>query len=204
MVTTRTRAGIAFLTSAAIITSVGCSNSSEPASDGPITLQYWSWAPGIEDIVKIWNDAHPDVQVEVNTSVGGADIVSKLSAAKEAGDLPDVSNTTYENLPNLIVNGIASDITVGFGDYEDKVAKSAWDLTTFGDASYAVPQGTSPQFLFYRTDIFEEAGVTPPTTWDEYEEAARVIHEQDSTRYLSTFASNDAQLFAALSQQAGD
>ncbi len=181
----------------------GCTTGASPESDGPIVLRYWSWAPNIAKIVDVWNEANPDVQVEVNTSVGANDIVAKLSAAKEAGSLPDISNTTYENLPNLIVGGIAADITDAFGGYEDQIAPAAWDLTTFDGANYAVPQGTSPQFLFYRTDIFDALGLDAPTTWDEYADAARAIHANDPSRYLATFPANDAQLFAALSQQAG-
>jgi len=182
-----------------------CSTTPQDSTEaGPIVLRYWSWAPNIATIVDVWNQANPDIQVEVNTSTGAADIVAKLSAAKEAGTLPDLSNTTYENLPNLVVNGIASDITDAFGSYEDQIAPAAWNLTTFDGVNYAVPQGTSPQFLFYRTDIFDSLGLEAPTTWDEYADAARTIHEADPTKYLATFPANDAQLFAALSQQAGD
>ncbi|WP_243075449.1 ABC transporter substrate-binding protein [Microbacterium sp. SS28] len=181
----------------------GCASSAaETEEDGPVILRYWSWAPNIAKIVEVWNQSHPDVQVEVNTSVGANDIVAKLSAAKEAGSLPDLSNTTYENLPNLIVNGVASDITEAFGDYEDQIAPSAWNLTTFDGKNFAVPQGTGPQFLYYRADIFESLGLEAPTTWDEYADAARAIHAADPTKYLATFPANDAQLFAALSAQA--
>lgn len=183
----------------------GCSTAAPGDSpDGePIVLRYWSWAPNIAQIVDVWNQANPDVQVEVNTSVGAADIVSKLSAAKEAGSLPDITNTTYENLPNLVINGIADDITDAFGEYEDQIAPAAWNLTTFDGKNYAVPQGTGPQFLFYRADIFESLGLEAPTTWDEYAEAARTIHAADPQSYLATFPANDAQLFSALSAQAG-
>lgn len=183
----------------------GCTSSAStaPEDDGPVVLRYWSWAPNIGAIVDVWNESHPDVQVEVNTSVGANDIVAKLSAAKEAGSLPDLSNTTYENLPNLIVGGIADDITDAFGEYEDQITPAAWNLTTFDDKNYAVPQGTGPQFLYYRADIFESLGLEAPTTWDEYADAARTIHEADRTKYLATFPANDAQLFAALSAQAG-
>ena len=175
----------------------------EAEADGPVILRYWSWAPNIGKIVDVWNAQNPDIQVEVNTSTGSNDIVAKLSAAKEAGTLPDLSNTSYENLPNLVVNGIAADITDAFGDYEDKITPAAWNLTTFDGKNFAVPQGTGPQFLFYRTDIFDAAGLEAPTTWEEYADAARVIHAADPTKYLATFPANDAQLFGALSQQAG-
>ena len=183
----------------------GCAPSADSGSDsdGPVVLRYWSWAPNIAKVVDVWNAQNPDIQVEVNTSTGSNDIVAKLSAAKEAGTLPDLSNTSYENLPNLVVNGIAADISDAFGDYEDKVTPAAWNLTTFDGVNYAVPQGTGPMFLYYRTDLFEAAGLTAPTTWDEYAEAARTIHAADATKYLATFPANDAQLFGALSQQAG-
>ncbi|GAA3908361.1 ABC transporter substrate-binding protein [Microbacterium invictum] len=195
----------AVVSALAIASLAGCTSSEpgDPTTGEPVVLQYWSWAPNIDKIVDVWNESHPDVQVEVNTSVGAADIVAKLSAAKEAGSLPDLSNTTYENLPNLVVNGIAADITEAFGGYEDEIAPAAWDLTTFDGKNYAVPQGTGPQFLFYRTDIFESLGLEAPTTWDEYAAAARTIHTADSSKYLATFPANDAQLFAALSAQAG-
>ncbi|RZI79467.1 MAG: hypothetical protein EOO67_20445, partial [Microbacterium sp.] len=53
----------------------GCSTAAPGDSpDGePIVLRYWSWAPNIAQIVDVWNQANPDVQVEVNTSVGAAD-----------------------------------------------------------------------------------------------------------------------------------
>ncbi|NQX35019.1 ABC transporter substrate-binding protein [Herbiconiux sp. VKM Ac-2851] len=171
--------------------------------DGPITLEYWSWAPNIEKIVDVWNQANPDIQVNVNTSVASTEIVAKLAAAKQAGSLPDVSNTTYENLPNLVTSEIASDVTDIMGDREAKTAAPAWNLTTFGDANYAVPQGTAPMFLYYRADIFEQYGLTAPTTWDEYAATAAALHAADPAKYLATFPANDAQLFAALSQQAG-
>lgn len=181
----------------------GCAAPATEESGDPIVLRYWSWAPNIAKVVDVWNQQNPDVQVEVNTSTGSNDIVAKLSAAKEAGTLPDLSNTSYENLPNLIVNGIAADISDAFGEYEDQITPAAWDLTTFDGANYAVPQGTGPQFLFYRTDIFESLGLEAPTTWEEYAEAARVIHAADPSKFLATFPANDAQLFGALSQQAG-
>lgn len=169
----------------------------------PITLTYWSWAPNIEQIVAVWNEANPDVQVAVNTSTGANDIVAKLAAAKQAGDLPDLSNTTYENLPNLIVNEIAADVSDVMAAHEDDTVAAAWALTTFDGVNYAVPQGTSPQMLYYRTDIFAELGLEAPTTWAQYAEAARAIHAADPGSYIATFPTNDGALFASLCQQVG-
>lgn len=189
--------------SASLVACTGEPSDSAASADSPVVLEYWSWAPNIEAVVSIWNEANPDVQVEVNTSAGGAEITAKLLAAHEAGNLPDLSNITYDNLPTLVVNGIAADVTEAMGGRQDQTATPAWNLTTFGGVNYAIPQGTSPQMLFYRTDVFAELGLEPPTTWDEYAEIARAVHASDPDRYLSTFPANDAGLFAALAQQAG-
>ncbi|WP_116949962.1 ABC transporter substrate-binding protein [Jiangella endophytica] len=184
---------------------VACSSEDDGGESAgePITLTYWSWAPNIEKIVDVWNESHPDIQVRVNTSTGGDEIVAKLTAANQAGDLPDLSNTTYQDLPALIIADIAADLTDVMGDREDETAAPAWTMTTFDDVNYAVPQGTSPMFLFYRTDVFAEHGLPVPTTWEQYAQVARDLHAADPSTYLATFPANDAQLFAGLSQQAG-
>ncbi len=42
---------------------------------------------------------------------------------------------------------------------------------------YGLPINGNIQLFFYRTDLFEEAGIDPPTTWAEVEEAAKVFND---------------------------
>lgn len=57
----------------------------------------------------------------------------------------------------------------------------------FEGQQIALPIRGHPQLLFYRTDILEEAGVTPPTTWKELEEVSQVIKEKTGLYGISTF-----------------
>ncbi len=43
---------------------------------------------------------------------------------------------------------------------------------------YAVPLTSSFPMMFYRTDIFNEMGITPPTTWEEFSETLSGIYER--------------------------
>ncbi len=52
-------------------------------------------------------------------------------------------------------------------------------LLVYGDHVYSINQaGTSPQ-LHYRKDLFEAAGLEPPTNWEELLHAARTLHSDD-------------------------
>lgn len=54
---------------------------------------------------------------------------------------------------------------------------AGWKAVHWGGRPYGVPAQTTPELLFYRTDLFAEAGLAPPTTTDELLEAARALHD---------------------------
>ena len=129
--------------------------------------------------------------------------MQKLSAAHTAGNPPDVTNVTYQDLPALVVNGLVADMTAEMAPNKDQIAPVAWNLVTFGDTTWATPQGTSPMMLFYRKDLLAELGIEPPQTWEAFAEAAKAVRAADSTKYLTHFASSDPGTFAALTHQVG-
>ena len=62
------------------------STACEP-STGAVKLSFWSWVPGIDDAVDLWNAQHPKVQVELNTVPGGNQgNYQNLSNALKAGN----------------------------------------------------------------------------------------------------------------------
>jgi multiple sugar transport system substrate-binding protein len=57
--------------------------------------------------------------------------------------------------------------------------------------------------MFYRKDLFAKWGIDPPTTWAEFEQAARVVRKKDSQAYLHSFPSSNSAWFEGLAWQAG-
>lgn len=51
-----------------------------------------------------------------------------------------------------------------------------WEGTHAEGRQYAVPLLTNPEVLFYRRDMLDACGVSPPTTTDELLDAARTLH----------------------------
>jgi multiple sugar transport system substrate-binding protein len=45
--------------------------------------------------------------------------------------------------------------------------------------TYSIPLDGDFHMVYYRTDLFKEAGLTPPETWDKYLAIAKQFHRQD-------------------------
>ena len=78
-----------------------------------------------------------------------------------------------------------------------------WGQVTFGEEGsvYPVPQDSGPMAMFYRVDLFKEAGLEVPTTWEEYATAAEQIKARGS--YITNFPRSDVNWFAGNVWQAG-
>nr|WP_263723056.1 extracellular solute-binding protein [Defluviimonas sp. WL0075] len=53
---------------------------------------------------------------------------------------------------------------------------AGWKAAHWDGRAYGVPAQTTPELLFYRRDMFAEAGLEPPATTDDLLHAARVLH----------------------------
>ncbi|MGK5449972.1 extracellular solute-binding protein [Streptomyces radiopugnans] len=188
---------------AAALTGCGSSDDDSAAS-GPAELTYWAWAPGMDKVVALWNEENPDVKVVVKKQASGDDLVTKTITAAKAGEAPDLVQAEYQALPTLVGNDVLADISGEVAGAEKEFAPGVWQQVTLGgDAVYALPQDSGPMMFYYRHDLFEEYGLTVPTTWEEFADTARALKEKAPEKDLTTFSSNDAGLFAGLAQQAG-
>lgn len=204
---TGTKAAAIIASAALLMTacSSGGGGSDAPAADGPVELTFWTWAPNVDKVVETWNAANPDIHVTVNKQDGGDPAITKLLTAVKAGSgAPDIMQTEYQKIPTLVSADALADISGEVADLADQFPEGVWNDVTLGsDAVYAVPQDSGPMQFYYRADIFEQLGLTVPTTWDEYAATAAALQAADPTKYLGTFSATDAGWFTGLSQQAG-
>jgi ABC-type glycerol-3-phosphate transport system substrate-binding protein len=84
----------------------------------------------------------------------------------------------------------------------------ALDTVSYDGEIYALPYLVHNSVLYYRTDLFEAAGITePPKTWEEYREVAKQLTDADAGVY-GTMAEGKQSIEAAAKfmdvvQQAG-
>ncbi len=60
---------------------------------------------------------------------------------------------------------------------------AGWKAGHWGGRAYGAPSQTTPELLFYRRDMFAEAGLEPPATTDALLHAARTLHDPRRGRY---------------------
>lgn len=61
-----------------------------------------------------------------------------------------------------------------------EIPESSWDAVTLDGNIYGVPFLANTLHMFYRTDLFEQYNLTPPTTYDGVIEACQVLADEPS------------------------
>ncbi|MEU3413665.1 sugar ABC transporter substrate-binding protein [Streptomyces sp. NPDC006658] len=177
------------------------------AESGPVSLTYWTWTPGMDKVVDLWNKGpgkKDRITVTVKKQASGDTLVTKILTAHKAKKAPDLVQAEYQALPTLVSNDALADVSEHVDGVKDKFAEGVWQQTTLGtDAVYAVPQDIGPMMFYYREDLFKRYGLKVPTTWEQFAETARLLKKKAPDKDLTTFSANDSGLFAGLAQQAG-
>ncbi|MBE8470358.1 ABC transporter substrate-binding protein [Streptomyces justiciae] len=198
---------VAVALGATALAACGSDDDDAKTESGPVSLTYWTWTPGMDKVVDLWNKGQgkkDQITVTVKKQASGDTLVTKILTAHKAGKAPDLVQAEYQALPTLVSNDALADISKNVGDAKGKFAEGVWQQTTLGtDAVYAVPQDIGPMMFYYREDLFKKYGLTVPTTWDEFAETARALKKKSPDTDLTTFSANDSGLFAGLAQQAG-
>lgn len=138
----------------------------DPTAD--VICEMWAWDPGMDQVVRTWNESHPNIQVNLVNPAGGDDLVSRMITANQAGAGPDIGKIEFQALPSLVSAGAVMDITEYVPDVRGQFDDNAWSLVTFDGQTFGLPQDFAPLMMFYRPAVFEEAGVAVPTTWEEF------------------------------------
>ncbi|MFE6409329.1 ABC transporter substrate-binding protein [Streptomyces sp. NPDC057837] len=198
---------VALALGATTLAACGSDSGDGGTGSGPVSLTYWTWTPGMDKVVDLWNKGpgkKEQITVTVKKQASGDTLVTKILTAHKAGKAPDLVQAEYQALPTLVSNDALADIAEDVAGAKDRFADGVWQQTTLGtDAVYAVPQDIGPMMFYYREDLFEKYGLTVPTTWDEFAETARELKKAAPDKDLTTFSANDSGLFAGLAQQAG-
>ncbi|GAA2355505.1 ABC transporter substrate-binding protein [Streptomyces sp. XM4011] len=151
------------------------------------TLTVWSWEATLPAAAEAFMDEHPNVKVNVVNAGTNKDQYTALQNAISAGSgVPDVAQIEYYALGQFVLSGALTELgSLGADQLDGTFSPGPWNAVQSGDGIYALPTDSGPMALFYNKTVFDEHGIEVPTTWDDYVEAARALHEADPGVYIT-------------------
>lgn len=165
----------------------GCSGTDDGRdADGTIRLRFQSLAWQKESVdankqlVKEWNAAHPDVQVDY---VQGSwdNVHDQLLTSFEGGEAPDIIHDASDDLADFAYGGYLADLRPLLPErLKADIPEQSWRTTTFDDGIYGVPFLQEPRGLIANTKILKASGVRIPTperpwSWAEFRQVAKEL-----------------------------
>jgi len=179
----KTRRLIGAVTAVACVSALAaCAPASNDGSE-PVTLRFWTnlnvaaQASVIQAQATACTVGMENVSLEFE-AVPFGDMYTKLATAFRAGEGPDIMNTNESAVAFAQDAGYlipVDDIIDAHG--RDDFLPSYLAAVQKDGESWAIPDWANHQEVWYRTDLFEAAGVEVPTTWDELMEVAKAVDE---------------------------
>ena len=130
------------------------------------------------------------------TPVAEDDFAALLTSNAAAGELPDVIGALSLGSLRLLSGNelVDTEAVAALMETLDPAtfSESAVELTTDEDTLLAIPSESWTQLLFYRSDLFEQAGLEPPTTYDAITAAAQALDSGDVVGFAGATIPGDS------------
>ncbi|EPH42009.1 sugar ABC transporter substrate-binding protein [Streptomyces aurantiacus] len=214
----RTAAALAVVTTLAL-TATACGDDgsgaggdrgSEGSGKGEIT--FWDNNTAVrhdiwQEIIKDFEKANPGIEVKY-VGVPAESVQSKYDTAIQGGGLPDVGGVGAAMLAGIAAQDALEplDDRVTRGPLNDKLNKNMVESVRAaggGKQLFTVPTSASNGVLYYRTDLFREAGLDAPTTWPKFYEAAERLTDEGNNRFGYTIRGGEGSIAQALDAMYG-
>ncbi len=172
----------------------GCGNKneggSESGADGGdkkydgVELTYWSmWqntepqGKVLQEAVEAWSE---ETGATVNIEWKGRDIKNILGAALEAEEEFDLYEDDYSRISKNWIEWTAdlTDLAEAAGYADNSYAVFNDQATEWAGYLPCVTEQPQVGGIFYNQDLFDEAGVEAPTTWDEFLDVCKALKDK--------------------------
>jgi len=176
-----------------------CGGGGESEGDGN-TLTVWiqeDLPDRVAATQKIVDDFEQESGVTVKlVSVAEDQFNQLLTSSAAAGELPDViGGISLPQVRTMSSNELLDTDAVGevMGTLDESTfSERAVELTQEDGTQLAIPSESWAQLLFYRKDLFDEAGLSTPTTYDDILAAAEELDSADVAGFVGATAPSDA------------
>ncbi|GAB7191011.1 sugar ABC transporter substrate-binding protein [Kineococcus sp. NUM-3379] len=142
-------------------------------------LDYYNSDPN----AALWNDAIEACGEQIGMkidreAVPGETLIQKVLQQASSRTLPDVLMLDNPDVQQIASSGALAPLD-DLGVDSTGVAEGVLKASTYEGKLYALQPVTNTIALFYNKTVFEQAGLAPPTTWDELKTVAAALTEGD-------------------------
>jgi multiple sugar transport system substrate-binding protein len=150
-----------------------------------------------EKVAARYMDEHPDVEIRI-VPIEEAGVSQRMTAALAANRPPDIVRMGVERVAAFANDGILDEDAalaviqaIGEGDFRSGPLQMVINPTTGNYA--AVPYDGWIQALWYRADLFSEAGLEPPIRWHDIDAACDGLPGTGSLLYALGLGTDPGQ-----------
>ncbi|WP_435858133.1 ABC transporter substrate-binding protein [Streptomyces umbrinus] len=174
-------------------------------NNGGVRTDIW------KEIIADFEKENPDIEVEY-VGIAATEYQSKVDTALQGGGLPDVGGVGAAMLAGFAAQNALEPLDSRLGKsslngkLNEDMVKSLKAAGGRDDTLYSIPTSANNGVLYYRTDLFKQAGLDEPTTWDNFYEAADKLTDKGKNEFGYTIrggAGSIAQALDAMYGQSG-
>ncbi|MGZ3098449.1 ABC transporter substrate-binding protein [Streptomyces sp. H62] len=171
-------------------------------NNGGIRTEVW------KEIIADFEKANPDIDVEY-VGIAATEYQSKVDTAIQGGGLPDVGGVGAAMLAGFSAQDALEplDDRLTGSSLNGKLNKDMVESLKAaggGDGTlYSVPTSANNGVLYYRTDLFDKAGLEAPTTWDAFYTAAEKLTNAGKNEFGYTIRGGSGSIAQALDAMYG-
>lgn len=170
----------------------GSGGTSTSSASGDVELELFSTKAENKDILQTlvdkFNESHEGVTIKI-TAPADAGTVLKTRMAKN--DMPDIvamggdTNYTEVESAGMLVDLSGEDY---ISNIQESYLQMVYDVNKDKEEkAYGIPYATNASGVIYNVDIFNELGLTIPTTWDEFMDVVEAIEDAGIQPFLMTY-----------------
>ncbi len=139
---------------------------------------------GLERVMALFKQRYPDINL-TQENIPNAEWMSKITAASVSGSKPTTAMITADRAPDMVNMGGPIDLTdkIKGWDKFKLYNPSTWEGITVKGKLYGLPLFIFVDWMYYRKDWFDEAGLKPPSNFVEMTEAAVKLTDPSKNRY---------------------
>lgn len=171
---------------------LGAEGVSSAETDSPFVYSshYGGNPAGAWDVAnaEVFFEQYPDLETQIiRTDYYRSPVNRSIHLQVTSDSPPDVVSASLNgNLRDYARQGLIADITDLWEEqnWHAVFPESVKAMSSVDGRQYFVPQAIQWNGIFYRMDVMESAGVTPPTTWDELLAVCDTLHDVGITPFV--------------------